>query len=86
MILLAAAGKNDEQIAQEFGISGKKSGRWRIRFIEKGRVGIEQDEPGRGRKPTYRVELRERMWRRPLAQCFVTRAMEPHLHGQGDGD
>jgi transposase len=59
IILLAAEGKTNEQIAEELTISGKKVSRWRTRFVKKGRIGIEQDEPGRGRKLTYPVELRE---------------------------
>ena len=59
VVLLAAEGKTNEQIAAELGMSRQKAGRWRGRFVKKGRIGIEEDEPGRGRKHTYPVELRE---------------------------
>ncbi len=71
IILLAAEGKTNEQIAEKLGMNGKKVSRWRTRFVQKGRVGIERDEPGRGRKLTYPVELRE------LIVKKTTRAVPP---------
>jgi transposase len=59
IVLLAAEGKTNEQIGEELGITDKKAGRWRTRFVQKGRIGIEKDEPGRGRKLTYPAELRD---------------------------
>jgi transposase len=59
IVLLAAEGKTNQQIAQEVGVSPHKAGRWRTRFAESGRAGIEADAPGRGRKPTYPQELRQ---------------------------
>ncbi len=58
VVLLAAEGKTNEQIAAQLGISRQKAGRWRTRFVQQGRIGIEQDKPGRGRKLTYSVEVR----------------------------
>jgi transposase len=59
IVLLAAAGRTNEQIAEELGLNSKKVSRWRTRFVQSGRTGIEREEPGRGRKLTYPVELRE---------------------------
>ena len=59
IVLLAAAGKTNQQIAAVLGISRQKAGRWRLRFVEKGRRGIEEEEPGRGRKPIYLKPLRD---------------------------
>lgn len=59
IVLLAAAGKTNEQIAKKLGVTRQKAGRWRTRFSETGRAGIEADAPGRGRKPTYPEELRK---------------------------
>ena len=59
IVLLAAQGKTNQQIAAALGISRQKAGRWRMRFVEKGRPGIEEEEPGRGRKPVYLQPLRE---------------------------
>lgn len=59
IVLLAADGKTNEQIAEEMSVSRHKAGRWRIRFVLSGRAGIEADAPGRGRKPSYPPELRQ---------------------------
>jgi transposase len=59
IVLLAAAGKTNEQIEEELGVSRHKAGRWRTRFVEAGRAGIENDAPGRGRRPSYPLELRQ---------------------------
>lgn len=53
IVLLSAEGKNHEQIAAALGISRQKASRWRARFVESGRVGLENDAPGRGRKAVY---------------------------------
>jgi transposase len=52
VVLMAAAGKQDLEIAAEIGISNQKAARWRKRFLQFGLAGLEKDAPGRGRKPT----------------------------------
>jgi transposase len=52
VVLMAAAGKQDLEIAAEIGISNQKAARWRKRFMQLGLAGLEKDAPGRGRKPT----------------------------------
>ncbi len=64
IVLLAAEGKTNEVIAAELSMTRQKAGRWRTRFVLKGRIGIEKDEPGRGRKFTYPVELRDQLVRK----------------------
>jgi transposase len=49
---LAAAGKQDLEIAAEVGISNQKAARWRKRFLEMGLAGLEKDAPRPGRTPT----------------------------------
>jgi transposase len=49
---LAAAGKQDLEIAAEIGISNQKAARWRKRFLKKGLAGLEKDAPRPGRTPT----------------------------------
>jgi len=49
---LAAAGKQDLEIAAEVGISNQKAARWRNRFLEMGLAGLEKDAPRPGRTPT----------------------------------
>lgn len=52
VVLMAAAGKQDLEIATEIGISNQKAARWRERFLQFGLAGLEKDAPGRGRRPT----------------------------------
>src|ERR1044072_8747253 len=49
VVLLAAAGKQDLEIASEIGISNQKAARWRKRFLKMGLAGLEKDayRPGR---------------------------------------
>lgn len=51
VVLLAAAGKQDLEIAAEVGISNQKAARWRKRFLEMGLAGLEKDAPRPGRMP-----------------------------------
>jgi len=53
VVLLAAKGQSNEQIAAVLKIGRVKAGRWRSRFFAHGRAGIAADAPGRGRKPVY---------------------------------
>lgn len=50
IVLLAAAGKENGEIAEVLGISRQKAGRWRNRYHELGLGGIEKDAPRPGRK------------------------------------
>jgi transposase len=59
IILLAKEGKSNEEIAAQLNMTRQKVGRWRLRFVEGGRAGIEMDAPGRGRKRTYPEEIRQ---------------------------
>ena len=52
VILLAAAGKQDLEIAAEIGISNQKAARWRKRFLKSGLAGLEKDAPRPGRTPS----------------------------------
>ncbi len=57
IVLLASEGKSNERIAALLGITRQKAARWRARFREAGRAGLEHDAPGRGRKPVYGPEM-----------------------------
>jgi transposase len=52
VVLLAAAGMQDLEIADEIGISNQKAARWRKRFLKLGLAGLEKDAPRPGRTPT----------------------------------
>src|SRR5437762_13435657 len=51
IILLAAEGTENQQIAERLGTSRQTVGLWRQRYAEMGRQGIEKDAP-RGGRPT----------------------------------
>jgi transposase len=50
IVLRAAAGEQDQQIAAALGITRQKAGRWRKRFLQLGLAGIQKDAPRPGRK------------------------------------
>ncbi len=52
IVLLAAAGKQDKDVAGELGITAQKAARWRKRFLALGMVGLEKDAPRPGRAPS----------------------------------
>lgn len=52
IVLLAAAGKQDLEIAGELKISPQKAARWRARFLKFGQSGLAKDAPRPGRPPT----------------------------------
>jgi transposase len=64
--LLAAEGQNNLEIAASLGMTRQKVARWRDRFSQQGRAGIEQDAPGRGRKAVYGPEMRKLIVERTL--------------------
>jgi len=61
IILLAAGGKQDKEIASELQISVQKSARWRARFLACGIVGLEKDATRPGRTPTIPAALVKRV-------------------------
>lgn len=50
IVLLAAQGLSNGEIAERLGITRQKVGRWRARYHESGVAGIEKDAPRPGRK------------------------------------
>jgi transposase len=63
IVLLAADGKQNQEIAEELGISVQKSARWRARFLECGIAGLEKDAPRPGRTPSIAVATVKRVVR-----------------------
>jgi transposase len=57
IVLLAAEGKENREIAVELGIMRHTVGRWRSRFARLGLSGIQRDAPRSGRLPTLSQEL-----------------------------
>jgi transposase len=66
IVLLAAEGLSDVDIAAQLGITRQKASRWRTRFLDFGRVGLEKDAPGRGRKALYGPEVQALIVERTL--------------------
>ena len=54
IVLAAALGRDNQDIAEAVGVSRQLVGRWRNRYSKQGLAGIAQDAPGRGRKPKVR--------------------------------
>jgi len=80
IVLLAAAGKENREIAAQVGLSVKSVSLWRRRFAQDRLKGL-QDQAGRGRKRTYGPEKVEEIIRTTLtttpktATYWSTRAM-----------
>jgi transposase len=80
IVLLAAAGKENREIAGQVGLSVKSVSLWRRRFAQDRLKGL-QDQAGRGRKRTYGSERVEEIIRATLtttpktATHWSTRAM-----------
>jgi transposase len=60
MILLAADGNQDIEIAAEVGLQRQAVARWRRRFLESGMEGIAKDAPRGGRKRSARTDAKVR--------------------------
>lgn len=56
IVLMAAAGKQDREIAAALGITPKKAARWRARFLRKGLAGLTKDAPRPGRPQSITTE------------------------------
>jgi transposase len=64
VILLAAAGKTDLEIAATLNFSNQKAARWRKRFLQFDLNGLEKDAPRPGRKPAISAKLKKELIRR----------------------
>ena len=84
IVLLAAGGLDNQEIAAKLDITRQKAGRWRDRFVEDGLGGIEKDASRSGRIPSIgRPEAgpdREEDGRREASERH---ALEPVLDGPG---
>lgn len=64
IVLAAARGLENRQIAEELGVTPETVGRWRSRFCEQRLEGIRKDLPRGGRKPTTRAKVEGRILRK----------------------
>jgi len=72
IVLRAAAGEQDKEIAHALGMTPKKVSRWRKRFPALGLAGLEKDAPRAGRKPKISTRLIQRVVE------MTTRHKPPH--------
>ena len=77
VVLLAAAGKQDLEIAAEIGISNQKAARWRKRFLEMGLTGLEKDAPRPGRTPAITAAKVQEVVRKPRRKSRTRRTGVP---------
>ena len=81
IVLLAAEGKQNKEIAEQLRISVQKAARWRARFFELGLGGLEKDAPRPGRTPNITPSAVARVVRMttqekpPNATLWSTRTM-----------
>ncbi len=61
IILLAAEGKSNDEIAKTLAITRQKAGRWRTRYSQLGFAGIENDAPRSGRKKSLPEDTVEKV-------------------------
>jgi transposase len=66
MILMAADGTQNQEIAATLGVQPSTVGRWRQRFAERGLAGIEKDAPRGGRKPSL-----QRHWAKRIIEATL---------------
>jgi transposase len=66
IVLLAGEGLENQQIGKELGITRQKASRWRMRYAEKGLLGIEKDAPRSGRRPRIADTTTEEVIRKTL--------------------
>ena len=61
MVLMAAEGKRNDDIAKAVGADSHTVARWRGRFLQAGLAGLEKDAPRSGRKPTLRNRFAQKI-------------------------
>jgi transposase len=72
IVLRAAAGEQDKEIARQLGMTPKKVSRWRKRFLALGLPGLEKDAPRPGRRRTIGARQIQRVVE------MTTRQKPPH--------
>lgn len=86
IVLAAAAGRRNQDIAADLGTQPRTVGLWRQRFAASRLAGIEKDAPRGGRPPQQRQEQARRIveattqTKPPAATHWSTRTLAAHLH------
>lgn len=89
IVLLAADGKENQEIGQALGITRQKAGRWRDRYAKLGLPGIEKDAPRPGRKRRIDAQARvavvnKTLHEKPEGQTHWSRATMAKATGLSD--
>lgn len=85
LVLAAAGGLENREIAEELGVTRETVGRWRSRYAAEGLEGITKDLPRGGRKPTRRSKVESQIIRMTTqtepenATHWSTRTLAEHL-------
>ena len=69
IVLLAAHGLENKQIATQLGVSRQLVARWRTRFLESGIAGIAKDAPRPGRTPAVSKQKVQQCSRNSRIRC-----------------
>ena len=72
IVLLAAGGEQNREIAERLGVTRRTVGRWRTRFAERRIEGIEKDLPRGGRSSAARRDLDSEILRKTTQECPAT--------------
>lgn len=72
IVLAAAEGRENQDIARELGVTRRTVGRWRTRFARQRVAGISKDAPRSGRRPTH--------WRQHEARILKKTVQEEPAH------
>src|SRR6476661_3871091 len=83
IILLAADGKQDLEIAVAVNISNQKAARWRKRFLQKGFPGLEKDATRPGRPPTITPAKVKDVVRKATGEAGQRHPLEYSYDGKG---
>ena len=78
IVLFAACGQQDMEIAARMAITPKKVSRWRKRFLALGVAGLQKDAHRPGRKPTISPRLTKRV------VTMTTRQQPANAHALGE--
>jgi transposase len=68
IVLLAAEGLRNDEIAKRLSVSDLTVARWRNRFVGERVAGVEKERPGRGRKPAISAARRAEIVRKTLEE------------------
>src|SRR6266480_1972565 len=79
LVLAAASGKQDLEIASTYDVNRHTAALWRQRVRAAGIGSLWEIQPGRGRKPKYAQEQRDALIAAALAIAQSQAAPEPHL-------